>query len=122
MTQDTSGAQLRIQIGNLPIAATEADVRAMFLPHGPVQFFDRPLNEHTHRPGPLAFVEMPSVAAAAAIKALKGARIAGKVVTVVAAAPVAAWAPSSSRVPHSSLPRRTVTPRTEHEDNRAVGS
>lgn len=110
MTQDTStsAALVRIQISNLPSGATESQVRAAFLPHGEVQFYDRPLNQHTQQPGPLAYVEMVPAAGAVAIKALNGARLGGDVLKVTAATPSPAWAPSAARGPRSPLPRRLL--------------
>jgi len=106
---DTS-ALVRIQISNLSTAVTEPQIRAMFLPYGPVQFFDRPKNEHTRRPGPLAYIEMAPAAATAAIKALRGTRVGGEVVTVAEARQRAAWAPESDRTPSSRQTPRVVTP------------
>lgn len=104
------GGLQKLRIGNLRGGATEQQIRAMFLPHGPVQFYDRPLNEHTHRPGTTAYVEMVPAEAASAIKALKGTRLDGEVITVELSEPLGAWAPDAWRGPGSPRPRRIVTP------------
>ena len=121
LTTEPTVALVRIQISNLPADATEPQVRAMFLPHGQPQFYSRALNEHTHRPGSIAYVEMAPAEAAAAIKALKGTRLGSEVLAVTAAVPLAAWAPAAVRTPQSSGHGRTVTaPSTSRDAERAA--
>lgn len=112
---------LKIRVGDLPQDATEPMIRALFLPHGVVQFYSRPLNELTRRPDSVAYVELPAAQGAAAIKALKGTRMGANVLTVEVATPLASWAASTSRGPQSAQPARVVTPHVdgEHEASRA---
>lgn len=106
---------LKIRVGDLPQDATEPMIRALFLPHGVVQFYSRPLNELTRRPDSVAYVELPAAQGAAAIKALKGTRMGANVLTVEVATPLASWAASTSRGPQSAQPARVVTPHVDGE-------
>lgn len=115
------GELMKIRVGNLQPGATEPQIRAMFLPHGQVRFYQRPLNEFTRRPGLVAYVEMPIAQGTLAIRALKGTRLAGEVVTVEVADELASWAPNASRSPGSQTPRRTITPYVEGDRERARG-
>jgi hypothetical protein len=108
--------RLRIQISHVPMAATELEIRAMFLPHGTVQSFDRPMNDHTYRPGPIAFVEMARNSALAAIEALNGTRLGKEVVSVTVATTASTW--TAPRAPSPERPRRTITPRGAPEPRR----
>ncbi len=115
-------ALLKIRIGDLQTGATEPDIRALVLPYGAVRFYDRPKNELTHRPGTVAYLEMLPADGAAAIKALKGARVGGGVVTVEVAPPLASWAAQESRGTSSQHPPRTVTPQVERPPRGAAGA
>ncbi|MFA7249114.1 MAG: RNA-binding protein [Dehalococcoidia bacterium] len=104
-----SGSLMQIRIDRLPDAATEQEIRAIFLPHGPVHFFSRPINEMTHRQGPTAYLEMATTDGAAALKAVKGTRLGGQALSISEATPLAPWAPDATRLPHSPVRGRTVT-------------
>jgi len=111
--------RLRIQIGNVPMAATEAQIRAMFLPFGTVEAFERPVNDYTYRAGPLAFVEMARDAASRAIEALDGSKLGREVVSVSIASVRSTWtAPARAAAPER--PRRIVTPRGMPEARRNI--
>lgn len=88
---------------------TEVQLRALLLVHGQVAFYERPIDQHTQRPGAVVYVEMAPAAAVAAIKALNGHRLGDASLTVNAARPPAAWAPAADRGPRSPVPRRIVT-------------
>ena len=107
------GDLLKIRIGNIPQGINEPQIRALFLPYGVAQFYSRPMNDHTHRPDTMAFVELPAAQGAAAIKGLAGTKLGGEVITVEIAKPLASWAPDVMRGPQSAQPRRTVTPYTD---------
>ena len=109
VNEPTSGAVKfdRIEISNLAPGATEAQLRSLFLAHGALSAFERPLNPDTGRPGAVAYIEMPSGAAAAAVAALNGYEVDGKRLAV-SAAPVVGWTPDSDRHALSPTPRRTV--------------
>ncbi|MDA0302518.1 MAG: RNA-binding protein [Chloroflexi bacterium] len=113
-TEQTGGAGIgdliNIRVDNLQGAATEPQIRALFLPYGLVESFWRPRNEMTHRGGRTAYVEMAPSEAAAAIKGLHGMRLGGESLSVTLARPLASWATGTTRRPVSSVPRRTVTP------------
>lgn len=100
------------------MAATEIQIREMFLPFGTVQSFDRPVNDHTFRPGPVVYVELARGAAAAAIEALNGTRLGREVVTVTVASAPSTWTPRTSRAAVPERPRRIVTPRGIAEPRR----
>lgn len=103
----------RIQVGNLT-TASEVQLRALFLAHGPISSYERTIDAFTERPGGFVYIEMESGHAAAAIKALNGHRLGTGALTVAAARPLADWAPEAGRRPASPQPRRTVleaTPR-----------
>lgn len=100
------------------MAATEVQIRAMFLPYGSVQRFERPVNDHTFRPGPVAYVEMTRDGGAAAIEALNGARLGRAVVSVAIASTPSTWSPPASRIAGPERPRRTITPRGVRESRR----
>lgn len=104
-----SGTLQEIQIGNLSAGATEVQLRALFLTHGPIASYQRPIDAHTERPGAVVYVEMAPADATAAIKALNGHRLGDKAISVQIATPLASWAPNAARGPRSPLPRRTVT-------------
>jgi len=109
-TQSTSTDKLqRIQIADLPDDATEVTIRALFLAHGPVASYARPVHALTGRPGPYAYIEMAPADAAKAIKALNGHRIGTRALSVRLGAPPAAWVPGADRSARSPRPRRIVT-------------
>ena len=110
-TTDSDKLQ-RIQIGNLPGGATEVQLRALFVAHGPIALYERPLDARTGKAGALAYVEMAPADAAAAIKTLNGYQLGEQTLSVGASRPFAAWAPDSERGPRSPQPRRTVTAAT----------
>lgn len=115
MTTDSTVAPRtqRIQVGNLT-TASEVQLRALFLAHGPVVSYERTIDAFTERPGAFVYIEMEPAHAAAAIKALNGHKLGTGALTVIAARPLADWAPEAGRRPASPQPRRTVleaTPR-----------
>ncbi len=110
------GTSARVQIGNFPVATTEAQFRALFLSHGTLGAYDRPVDAHTERPGAYAYLEMDPVNAAAAVKALNGQAMGDRKITVNIAKPLADWAPEAGRRPASPAPRRTVTPQSSRTD------
>ncbi len=112
VTTDSIALQ-RVQVGNLT-TATEVQLRALFLAHGPVVSYERTIDAFTARPGAFVYIEMAHSDAAAAIKALNGHKLGTGALTVTTAKPLAGWAPESGRRPASPQPRRTVleaTPR-----------
>lgn len=100
------------------MAATEVQIRAMFLPYGEVQRFERPVNDHTYRPGPVVYVEMARDPGVTAIEALNGTRLGREVVSVAIASTVSTWTPPASPHVGPERPRRTVTPRGMREPRR----
>jgi hypothetical protein len=100
------------------MAATEVQIRAMFLPYGSVQSFERPVNDHTFRPGPIAYVEMTRDCGAAAIQALNGTQLGRAVVSVAIAGTPSTWTPPAARIAGPERPRRTITPRGLREPRR----
>ena len=104
------GSLLKIRVSNLLGDTTEPAIRALFLPHGVVQFYSRPVNEFTGRPHSVAYVELPATQGEAAIKALNGKRMGNQVLTVEVAPPLASWAENTSRSPQSTKPTRVVLP------------
>ncbi len=99
----------RIQIEHVADDTTEVVLRALFLTHGRIEAFSRPVNSLTGRAGSMAFIEMASADAAQAIRALNGHHLGDKVLAVSAARPPAAWEAGADRSPRSAQPRRTVT-------------
>lgn len=103
----------RVQIGNLARAATEAQLRGLFLVFGKLISFERPLDLDTGRPGAFVYIEMAAPDAAAAIAALNGHVIGGEALAVTATSPLVGWTPEIDRHASSPRPRRTVTPPSE---------
>jgi RNA recognition motif-containing protein len=68
----------RIYVGNLPYTATEAEVRALFEPHGAVQKVDILMDRVTGRPRGFGFVEMDEAGAMKAIETVNGADLGGR--------------------------------------------
>lgn len=117
-----TGDRVRIKIGNVPLAATEAQIRAMLLPHGTALTFERPQDEHTYRPGPVAFVEMARHEAAAAIRHLDRTRLGSATVSLTIAT---AWNPAIVEpyaAGNAARPRRVVTPRGMREPRRPASA
>lgn len=109
LSTDTERLQ-RIRVGNLASGATEALVRGLFLAHGEIASFERPLDLNTGRPGVFVYVEMSAAAAKSAIAALNGHVVGGIAMEVAATSPLVGWTPEADRHASSPRPRRTVTP------------
>ena len=62
----------RIYVGNLPLSADEAQVRALFEQHGTVESVALINDRETGRPRGFGFVEMPRPDAQRAIQSLNG--------------------------------------------------
>jgi RNA recognition motif-containing protein len=60
----------KIYVGNLPLTASEAEVRALFSQHGNVDAVSLPTDRETGRPRGFGFVEMSHADAARAIQSL----------------------------------------------------
>ena len=110
MTNATHEKTQRIQVSNLGVAATEVQVRALFLKHGEIAAFSRPVDNRTGRPGAIAYLEMSATDATKAIHALNGFRLEGVALDVRNASPEARWTSQTNRSAVSPRPRRTVTP------------
>ena len=67
-----------IYLGNLPVAATEEEVSALFSQHGEVQKVSLVKDLTTGKPRGFGFVEMPLVDAERAIEALDGYEYEGR--------------------------------------------
>ncbi|HEY6482751.1 MAG TPA: RNA-binding protein [Steroidobacteraceae bacterium] len=67
-----------IYVGNLPFNATEADVRALFEPHGKVDSVKLINDRETGKPRGFGFVEMAANEAQTAIQALNGLQMNGR--------------------------------------------
>ena len=65
-------ATVTIHVGNLPFTATEADLRALFAPHGEVRAVNLVNDRETGRPAGFGFVSMDESAVPAAIAAVNG--------------------------------------------------
>lgn len=116
MTQNTAEATVRVQVGNVPTSTSEAQLRALFMSHGDIASYERPVDAHTEQLGAYVYLEMAPADAASAIKALNGREMGDRKLTVNAARPFAEWAPEAGRRPASPAPRRTVTPQTSRSD------
>lgn len=79
-----------IRVENLPDAAKEADVRALFTKHGPVVTFERPADGPQKAPGWFAYVAMATADADKAITALNGYEVHGQKLAVSAVRPAGA--------------------------------
>ena len=72
-----------IYVGNLPFSVTEAELRAMFEQHGPVEKANLIMDRDTGRPRGFGFVEMENQAdAETAIKELDGTDMDGRALKV----------------------------------------
>lgn len=77
-----------IYVGNLPYDITDDDVRAAFAVYGTVDSFKMIIDHESGRPKGFGFISMPdNEAGQAAINALNGAEIGGRVVKVNEARP-----------------------------------
>jgi RNA recognition motif-containing protein len=69
----------KLYVGNIPFTTTDADLRAMFEPHGAVTSVKVITDRETGRSRGFAFVEMDDATAAAnAIRALDGSQMGGR--------------------------------------------
>jgi RNA recognition motif-containing protein len=71
-----------IYLGNLPLEATEDDVRGLFGRHGTVAGVSLIRDQETGQSRGFGFVEMDPAAAAEAIEALDGTEFAGRTLRV----------------------------------------
>ncbi len=78
---------MKIYLGNLPFDATEADIRALFEPHGTLNSVDLVTDSATGRFRGFAFLEMPDADAAKAIAAVNGTDMHGRTLNVNEARP-----------------------------------
>ena len=77
-----------LYVGNLPHSASEADLRALFQPHGDIQNVTMVTDRDTGRSRGFAFVEMTDACEAEkAIAALNGTEMGGRALTVNEARP-----------------------------------
>ena len=76
----------RIYVGNLPVSASDDEVRELFAEFGPVTSVDLVTDRDTGRPRGFGFVEMES-GADEAIAALAGAELGGRSLNVNEARP-----------------------------------
>ena len=72
----------KLYVGNLPFAATEDSVRALFAPHGIVEKCSLVTDRDTGRPRGFGFVEMSNADASRAMQALNGTDFEGRPLTV----------------------------------------
>lgn len=70
-------AMTKIYVGNLPVSATEGDVRKLFAQCGSVESVTLSTDPGTGNPSGFAFVEMPTTDAARAILTLNDKRWGG---------------------------------------------
>ncbi len=78
---------MKLYVGNLSYQTTEAELRTMFEPHGPVTSAKLATDRETGKPRGFGFVEMGDEGAKAAIKALDGKDAGGRNLTVNEAKP-----------------------------------
>ena len=72
----------KIYVGNLPFAATEEAVRALFAAHGVVEKLSLVMDRDSGQPKGFGFVEMPNSDAARAMQALNGVDFQGRALRV----------------------------------------
>ena len=73
----------KIYVGNLPFTTTEAELRSLFEPYGPVDSVSVITDRETGRPRGFAFVEMSEGAhAQSATKGLDGRSVGGRALRV----------------------------------------
>lgn len=68
----------KIYVGNLPFAATEESIRALFSEHGTVEKVSLINDRDTGQPRGFGFVEMSNSDAARAMQALNGTELGGR--------------------------------------------
>src|SRR5690606_6889307 len=74
---------MKLYVGNLPFAATQSDVQALFAQHGEVRDVALINDRDTGRPRGFGFVEMPNAAEAnAAMSALNGQDYNGRALNI----------------------------------------
>ncbi len=74
---------MKIYVGNLPFSSSDAEVRAMFEPHGAVASASVVMDRETGRSRGFAFVEMDNgTEAQNAINALNGQQVGGRALVV----------------------------------------
>ena len=79
---------MKIYVGNMPYSTAEDDLRGLFGEHGAVTDVQIIMDRETGRSKGFAFVEMPNNSEAdEAIKALNGANVGGRTLTVNQARP-----------------------------------
>jgi len=78
---------MKLYVGNLSYQTTEAELRTMFEPHGPVTSAKLATDRETGKPRGFGFVEMNDEGARAAITALDGKEAGGRNLTVNEAKP-----------------------------------
>ena len=77
-----------LYVGNLPHSATEAELRNLFEPHGPVEKITLVTDRDTGRSRGFGFVEMTNASEAdSAIAALNGTDLGGRPLTINEAKP-----------------------------------
>ena len=81
------GSTQSIYVANLPWKATGKDIEGLFSEHGKVHDATVISNRRTGRSKGFGFVEMPSKSADAAVKAMQGATLGGRDLTVRIATP-----------------------------------
>jgi RNA recognition motif-containing protein len=85
---------MRIFVGNLPYSVTDADLEAAFSQHGEVESASVVTDRETGRSRGFGFVEMPSASdGEKAIRAMNGADLKGRALTVNEARPREARGP-----------------------------
>jgi len=72
----------KLYVGNLPFAATEDAVRALFTPHGTVEKISLITDRDTGRPRGFGFVEMSNADASRAMQELNGKDFEGRALRV----------------------------------------
>lgn len=78
---------MRIYVGNLDLATSEQQLRAMFEPHGTVTAARLPKDKETGAPRGFGIVEMDDTQAQTAIDAMRGCTLAGRKLKVKEAKP-----------------------------------
>jgi RNA recognition motif-containing protein len=72
----------KLFVGNLPVAATDASLSALFATHGKVDSVERIMDRETGLPRGFGFVEMPGPDAMRAIESLNGQEFEGRALKV----------------------------------------
>ncbi len=75
-------ATTTLHVGNLPFTVTEAELRALFAPHGDVQSVNLVTDRDTGRPSGFGFVGMDEAGAQQALAAVDGQVLQGRPVRV----------------------------------------